>query len=103
MSKRLIESLSGIGTLHAGELFIRRIRYELSVVSDDTASDNPQGATIEGHIDITGIGEAAVLAGPDRLILTIEDGRRTAIQLTSSAGGIVGRNWLPPGSGLPAE
>ncbi len=71
--------------------------------SDDTASGNPQEvATIEGHIDITGIGEAAVLAGPDRLILTIEDGRRIAIQLTSSAGGIVGRNWLPfGGGGLP--
>jgi hypothetical protein len=52
-------------------------------------------ASIDGHIDITGIAEAVVLAGPGTLTLTIEDGRRMAFDLTSSAGGIVGRGWLP--------
>lgn len=52
-------------------------------------------ASIEGHIDISGIGEALVLAGADTLTLTIEDGRRMAFQLTSSGGGIIGRCWLP--------
>jgi hypothetical protein len=50
---------------------------------------------VDRHIDTTGIGEAVVLAGPGTLTLTIEDGRRLAFQLTSSAGGIVGRGWLP--------
>jgi hypothetical protein len=50
---------------------------------------------VDGHIDITGIGEAVVLAGPGTLTLTIEDGRRLAFELTSSAGAVVGRGWLP--------
>ena len=45
---------------------------------------------VDGHIDITGIAEAVVLAGPGALTLTIEDGRRLLFQLTNSAGGIDG-------------
>jgi len=52
-------------------------------------------ASIDGHIDITGLAEAIVLAGPGSLTLTLEDGRRLAFQLTGSGGGIVGREWLP--------
>ena len=52
-------------------------------------------SSIDGHIDITGIQEAVVLAGPGMLTLTIEDGRRMAFQLTSSSGAISGRGWLP--------
>jgi hypothetical protein len=48
-----------------------------------------------GHIDITGIAEAVVLAGPRALTLTLEDGRRLAFELTGTGGGIVGRGWLP--------
>ena len=52
-------------------------------------------ATTSGRIDITGIAEALVLAGPGNLTLTLEDGRRLAFDLTNSGGGIVGRGWLP--------
>jgi hypothetical protein len=100
MPRRLLESMRGVGAIHAGELLLRATAYELSLWSDD---DLPRAAdevarsiaTIDGHIDITGIGEAVVLAGPDTLTLTLEDGRRLAFQLTSSGGGIVGRGWLP--------
>ena len=100
MPRRLLESMRGVGAIHAGELLLRTTAYELSLWSDD---DQPRAAdevamsvaTIDGHIDITGIGEAVVLAGPDTLTLTLEDGRRLAFQLTSSGGGIVGRGWLP--------
>ena len=99
MSRRLLESLSGVGAIHAGNVLLRRTAYKLSLWSDDdpdVSGDTPETAvSIEGRIDITGIAEAAVLAGPGALTLTIEDGRRMAFQLTSSVGGIVGRGWLP--------
>jgi hypothetical protein len=100
MARRLVESLSGVGTVHAGDQVLRTTRYEVSVWSDDGPSapdGHPDaGTTIEGHIDITGIAEAVVLAGPSTLTLTMKDGRRLAIQLTSTGGAIVGRGWLPP-------
>ena len=86
MTRRLLESLSGVGDIHAGDVQLRTTSYKLSLWSD---------ASIDGHIDITGIAEAVVLAGPGILTLTIEDGRRLAFQLTSSGGGIVGGRWLP--------
>ena len=98
MTKRLLETLSGVGAIHAGEVLLRRTAYEVTVWADETppASDDPKTvARIEGHIDITGIAEAVVLAGPATLTLTLEDGRRLAFQLTGSGGGIVGRGWLP--------
>jgi len=99
MTRRLLESVRGVGTIHAGEVLLRTTDYELSLWSDDQpgapGEDPEAGARIDGHIDITGIGEAVVLAGPGTLTLTLEDGRRLAFQLTSSGGRIVGRGWLP--------
>jgi hypothetical protein len=99
MARQLVESLRGVGTIEASGEVLRTTAYEVSVWSDDRplASGEPPDArtSIDGHIDITGIGEAVVLAGPGTLILTIEDGRRLLIQLTSTGGGIVGRGWLP--------
>jgi hypothetical protein len=99
MTKRLLETLGGTGAIHAGELLLRQTAYEVTVWADDTppASDEDAKmvARIEGHIDIKGIAEAVVLAGPGTLTLTLEDGRRLTFQLTGSGGGIVGRGWLP--------
>ena len=99
MTKRLLETLRGVGAIHADEVLLRRTAYEVKVWSDETPSvssdDSKTAARIEGHIDITGIAEAVVLAGPGTLTLTLEDGRRLAFQLTGSGGGIVGRGWLP--------
>ena len=98
MTRRLLDSVRGVGAVHAGDLLLRTTTYELFIWSGGTsapgeaASDLPN---IDGHIDITGIAEAVVLAGPGTLTLTLEDGRRLAFQLTGSGGGIVGRGWLP--------
>ena len=89
MARVLVESLSGVGAIHAGDdQLLRMVPYELSVWSEDGA------VTIDGHISITGIAEAVVLGGPDTVTLTLEDGRRLAFKLTSSSGGIVAGNWL---------
>jgi hypothetical protein len=98
MAARLVESLRGVGAIHAGDRLLRVTRYDLSVWSDDKTSES--GTTtadtqIDGHIEITGIGEAVVLAGPDMLTLTVEDGRRLTFRLTGSGGGIAGGRWLP--------
>ena len=99
MPRRLLESLSGVGAIHAGGLLLRKTPYTLSLWTDDrppASGEDPNAvAIIDGHIDITGIAEAVELAGPGTLTLTIEDGRRMAFQLTSTGGGIVGRGWLP--------
>jgi hypothetical protein len=67
------------------------------VWSDDDGAEAARQSpseSIDGHIDIAGIGETVALAGPDRLTLTLEDGRRLSIRLTSSGGAIIGRGWL---------
>ena len=99
MTRRLLESLSGVGSIYAGDLLLRTTPYELSLWSDDqpvpTEGGPSPGSSIDGHIDITGIAEAVVLAGPATLTLQLQDGRRLAFQLTNTGGGIVGRGWLP--------
>jgi hypothetical protein len=92
MAKRLIESVSGVGEVQAGHLTIRAARYDLSSWAHDEpgVAAATTGATVDGHIDITGIAEAAVLAGADTLTLTLADGRRIAFRLKSSGGAIAG-------------
>ena len=99
IAKRLLETLTGVGPIHAGDVPLRTARYELSLWSDDRQpapeEDLEAAASVEGHIGITGIAEAVVLAGPGSLTLTLEDGRRLAFELTGTGGAIVGRGWLP--------
>jgi hypothetical protein len=99
MARRLLESLSGTGAIHANGVLLRTTQYELSLWSDDqppaSDRDSTRVASIDGHIDITGIPEATVLAGAETLTLTIDDGRRLAFQLTSTGGSITAPGWLP--------
>jgi hypothetical protein len=86
--------VTGIGSVQAGDLTLRATRYRLSFwVNDDVRPQSSDGAatTVDGHIDISGIGEAAVLSGPDSLTLTLADGREIAFRIKSTAGDIVGR------------
>jgi hypothetical protein len=103
MGQRVLETLRGVGEVYAGDLLLRRTPYELSLWIDDEAADrqvrgdapvNP--VNIDGHIDITGIGEAVVLAGPGQLTLRLEDGRRLSFTLTGTGGTIVGRGGFQP-------
>jgi hypothetical protein len=98
MARRLVESLTGTGPIHAGDQLLRTTRYQISVWWYDDppelGDDSRPVSTIDGHIDITGIAEAVVLAGPGALTLTLEDKRRLAFHLTSSGGSIVGQSWL---------
>jgi hypothetical protein len=95
MTRRLLESLTGVGSIYAGDTLLRTTNYELSLWSSDHADDEARDRVeIDGHLDITGIGEAVVLAGPGTLTLQLEDGRRLAFQLASTGGGIVGRGWV---------
>ena len=99
MTKRLVESLKGVGAIYAGDTLMRSVPYQLSVWSEGEASgqDGSDAATtIDGHIDLSGMGEAVVLAGADTLTLKLQDGRRMVFQLTSSSGAIVGRGGLLP-------
>ena len=95
MARRLVDSVTGIGSIQAGQLTLRATRYRLSFwVNDDApVQDGAVGPspTVDGHIDISGIGEAAVLSGPDSLTLTLADGRRVAFSIRSTSGDIAGR------------
>jgi len=95
MARRLVDSVAGIGSIQAGDLTLRATRYQLSFwVNDDVPQESVDGraeTVVDGHIDITGIGEAAVLSGPDSLTLTLADGREIAFRIKSTAGDIVGR------------
>jgi hypothetical protein len=97
MGKRLIESATGIGSVHVGDLTLRAMRYKLSFwINDDLPQGSESsGTTVDGHIDISGIGEAAVLSGPETLMLTLADGREVTFRIKSTAGDIVGR-YLEP-------
>jgi hypothetical protein len=95
MAKRLLDTVTGIGSVRAENLTLRATRYRLSFwINDDLPAQNNEPApapTVDGHIDITGIGEAAVLAGVDTLTLTLADGREVAFRIKSTAGDIVGQ------------
>lgn len=94
MAKRLLDTVTGVGSVRAENLTLRATRYRLSFwVNDDLPQGSESGAepTVDGHIDITGIGEAAVLAGVDTLTLTLADGREVAFRIKSTAGDIVGQ------------
>ena len=94
MARRLVDSVTGIGSVQAGSHTLRATRYRLSFwINDDVpqGGDSAAAPTVDGHIDISGIGEAAVLAGPDTLTLTLADGREVAFSIKSTAGDIVGR------------
>jgi hypothetical protein len=84
-----VEHLTGIGEIYAGDHLLRRARYELTV-SSWNAGGSLDDPPIVGSIDITGMGEAVVLAGPERLTLKLEDGRRVVFNLSSTAGRIRG-------------
>lgn len=98
MARRLIESLRGVGAVYTGDLLLRETPYELSLWSDEnpTGEEPARVASIEGHIDIEGMGEAIVLAGAESLTLKLQDGRRLTFALTGTGGGIVGRGGLQP-------
>ena len=95
MARRLVDSAAGIGSIQAGDLTLRATRYQLKFwVDDDLPSESGDGTAetvVDGHIDISGIGEAAVLSGPDMLTLTLADGREIAFRIRSSGGDIIGR------------
>jgi hypothetical protein len=96
MTMYLLESLRGVGAVHAEDVLLRTTVYEISLWSDQPPGGAAQDvAYIDGHLDITGIAEAVVLAGPGKLTLTTEDGRRMAFQLADSGGRFVGLGWLP--------
>ena len=92
MARKLVDSVTGIGSVQAGAHTLRATRYRLSFwVNDDVPQTAASAATVEGHIDISGIAEAAVLSGPETLTLTLADGREIAFSIRSTAGDIVGR------------
>ena len=97
MARRVLESPRGVGEVYAGQVLLREVSYALSVWVEDDVSPDPhsQGATnVDGHIDITGISEAVVLAGPGELTLRLQDGRRLQFVLTGTGGAISGRGGL---------
>jgi hypothetical protein len=93
MTRRLVESLTGVGDIHTGDLLLRPgTPYTLSVWSeDDAAGGGSPRLVVEGTIAISGMGEAVALTGADNLVLTLQDGRRLPFALASPGGRIVGK------------
>lgn len=101
MARRIIETLSGVGDIYAGDLLLRAAApYNLALWSDEgqpPEGDAPNSAvTVDGNIAITGIGEAVVLAGAEELKLKLQDGRHLLFAFSSTGGRIVGRGGLRP-------
>ena len=97
MARHLVGELAGVGEIFAGELLLRSVPYRLSLWEDAEAGGTPPGseaAAVEGFIDISGVGEAVVLSGPDTLTLRLQDGRQLPFTLVDSAGRIVGRGEI---------
>jgi hypothetical protein len=98
MSRRFLEELHGTGSIYAAGELLRTTRYHLTVWAESGSSDphDPARIEIEGHVDLTGMGEAVVLAGPADLALVLEDGRRLPFRLVGSSGRIIGTGGLEP-------
>lgn len=97
MTRKLVQTLSGSGVIFAGDQSLRTTHYHLEVFSELAPNASP-AIVIEGNVDIAGIAEAVVLAGPGVLTLQIEDGRRVAFTLTSTAGRIHALSGLESGT-----
>jgi hypothetical protein len=93
MSRRLLEELRGVGEIQAGTHVLRSTPYQLEVWGEESDASHLARPVIEGHIDITGISEAVVLAGPEGLVLKLEDGRRLPFSITDTGGKIIGRGF----------
>lgn len=91
MSRHLVEQLSGVGAIYSDDVLLRAAKYELSVWSESATRRAADPTSIEGRIDIAGMGEAIALAGADSLTLRLEDGRRLPITLVGSSGRVIGR------------
>ena len=97
MSKHLVEELTGVGKVYSGDQLLRITNYKLFVWrEEELPSENVRAAdtAIDGHIDVSDIGEAVVLAGPDTLTLLLEDGRSLPFALTSTRGRLISRGGL---------
>jgi len=92
MSRRVVESLSGVGEIYSGGMLLRSTPYRLSVFREVDGDD----LKVDGHIDITGIGEAVVLAGAPILTLRLSDGRQLQFRLTDTGGTICGTSGIQP-------
>ena len=95
MARRVVESLTGVGEIFAGDVLLRSTPYKLTVFQEDEHLAAPAAPNVDGHIDITGIAEAVVLAGPQDLTLRLEDGRRLPFTLKDTGGHIVGKTAVP--------
>jgi hypothetical protein len=100
MAKRLLQALSGVGGIYSGDQMLRETQYQLSVWAKFDApgenDDRQAVGTIDGHIQIDGMGEAVVLAGADALTLQLQDGRRLPFKILGTGGRIVGHGDLQP-------
>jgi hypothetical protein len=96
MARRVIESLSGVGEIYAGEVLLRSTAYKLTVFQDDDPLATGGALNSDGHIDITGIAEAVVLAGPQGLTLRLQDGRHLPFALIDTGGHIIGKTGPLP-------
>lgn len=94
MPRRVVESLTGVGEVYADGVLLRSTSYQLSVFQDDDPPVEGSAVTIDGHIEITGMAEAIVLAGPQSLTLRLEDGRQLQFALTNTGGHIIGKTGL---------
>ena len=100
MSRRLLQALTGTGSIFTGDHKLRETPYRLSIwAKHDQPRDgddrNAVGA-IDGHIEIDGMSEAVVLAGAEALTLKLQDGRRLSFAILDTGGRIVGRGNLEP-------
>lgn len=99
MARRVVESLSGVGEIYAGDVHLRSTPYKLTVFQEDDRASPSGPLNVDGHIDITGITEAVVLTGPQELTLRLQDGRQLQFALTDTGGHIVGKTALQPARG----
>jgi len=85
MSRKTME-LTGVGDIYSGDQWLRRTTYRLELAQDP--EPGAPETVVGGSLDISGMGEAVVLAGAEVLILHLEDGRRLSFTLSSTAGRI---------------
>jgi hypothetical protein len=99
MARQILEALDGVGEIHAGGELLRRAAYHIEVSTDDAGTRHPSetpAPIVEGRIDVAGMAEALVLAGPQERSLKLQDGRQLAFSLASTSGRIEAHGGLEP-------
>ena len=90
---RKVETMNGRGTVQDSDGESVQVQYELDVYQEDLPAGTPRNnphTTVPGMKEVRGIVTPVCFFGADKLLLTMQDGRRLRFFFTDTHGSVRG-------------